>query len=69
MKSRKLITLEPALEELAADWPAWKRRAFAQKLRRWVRQLEVSAQILEAREQPSAARPLRRLPARKLVRN
>ncbi len=69
MKTRKCNPLESGLEELVAEWPAWKRRAFAQKLRRWVRQLEVSARVLEARQPPIARPPLRPLPARKLVRN
>jgi hypothetical protein len=69
MNVRKPVILEPGLEELVADWPAWRRRAFAKKLGRWVRQLEVSARILERRQRPNARPPLRPLPARKLARN
>ena len=40
------VRLEPELEEIAALWPAAKRFEVAQKLRRWARQLKISALIM-----------------------
>jgi hypothetical protein len=40
------VRLEPELEEIAALWPAAKRFEVAQKLKRWARQLKISAQIM-----------------------
>jgi hypothetical protein len=40
------VKLEPELEEIAALWPAAKRFEVAQKLKRWARQLKISAQIM-----------------------
>jgi len=42
------VTLEPELEEEAALMTAEERLALAEKLRRWARQLEVSAYIMKA---------------------
>ena len=42
------VTLEPELEEEAALMTAEERLALAEKLRRWARQLEVSAFIMKA---------------------
>jgi hypothetical protein len=41
------VTLEPELEEDAALLTSEERRALAEKLRRWARQLEVSAFIMQ----------------------
>ncbi len=41
------VTLEPELEEEAALMTAAERLALAEKLRRWARQLEVSAFIMK----------------------
>jgi hypothetical protein len=42
------VTLEPELEEEAALMTPEERLALAEKLRRWARQLEVSAYIMKA---------------------
>ena len=66
----KRVTLEPELEEIAALWPAAKRFEAAEKMRRWARQLTVSAKIMCMDATPS---PRRRgvpvLPRRKSVLN
>lgn len=41
------VRLEPELETRAALWSPEKRRATADKMERWVRQLRVSAAIIE----------------------
>ena len=41
------IRLEPALEAIVANWTPERRRKLAKKLGRWVRQLELSATIIE----------------------
>jgi len=43
------VILEPALEKVAALWSPARRRAEARKLKRWVRQLTVSAAVMERR--------------------
>jgi hypothetical protein len=40
------VTLEPELQEIAALWPAAKRFEVAHKLRRWAKQLKISAAIM-----------------------
>jgi len=40
------VTLEPELQEIAALWPAAKRFEVAHKLRRWAKQLRISALIM-----------------------
>lgn len=40
------VTLEPELEEIAALWPAAKRFEVADKLKRWAKQLKISALIM-----------------------
>jgi len=53
------VTLEPELEEDAALMTPEERLATAEKLRRWARQLEVSAHILrEHRRRLSAPKPM-----------
>jgi hypothetical protein len=51
------VTLEPELEEIAALWPAAKRFEAARKLRRWARQLAVSAMVMVNDARPSPRRP------------
>jgi len=66
----KRVTLEPELEEIAALWPAAKRFEAAAKMRRWARQLTVSAKIMCMDASPSPRRhgvPI--LPQRKAVLN
>jgi plasmid stabilization system protein ParE len=52
------VRMEPELEEIAGHLDPRERVEMAQKLARWVRQLQVSAHVLS---QPPSARP-RRLP-------
>jgi hypothetical protein len=40
------VTLEPELQEIAALWPAAKRFEVAHKLKRWAKQLKISAAIM-----------------------
>jgi hypothetical protein len=40
------VTLEPELQEIAALWPAAKRFEVAYKLKRWAKQLKISAAIM-----------------------
>ncbi len=62
------VRLEPELEELAASWSPEKRRVMAKKLRRWARQLDVSAHILTSDHSPRQP-SLKVLPHRKTVLN
>ena len=50
------VTLEPELEEDAALLTPEERLALAEKFRRWARQLEVSACIMQAISRRRAAR-------------
>jgi len=65
------VRLEPELEEIAALWPAAKRFEVAQKLKRWAKQLKISAQIMASdgrgRDSRPASVPL--LPRRKTILN
>jgi hypothetical protein len=63
------VTLEPELEEAAALMTAHERRMMAKRLRRWARQLEVSAFILDRVYAPKPPPALKVLPARRLVLN
>jgi hypothetical protein len=71
MKPR--VQLEPELEAIAALWPAAKRLEVARKLKRWSRQLRVSARIMlgdaalgDRRTRPQSVPAL---PLRKAARN
>lgn len=55
---KKRVTLEPELEAIAGALSPFDRLWLAKKLRRWIRQLEVSARVLSA----PPRRPGRRLP-------
>ena len=65
------VKLEPELEEIAALWPAAKRFEVAQKLKRWARQLRISAQIMASDGRGRAPRPasVPSLPGRKALLN
>jgi len=63
------VILEPALERIAALWTPSRRRAEARKLKRWVRQLIVSAAVMERRMAPRPPARLKGLHPRKLVLN
>lgn len=68
-KIKLKIQLEPELELQAATLDAHQRRALARLYRRWARQLEVSAKMLELHAKPSPKRPLHPLPRRRLQWN
>ena len=72
MKSDKKfcpVTLEPSLEEDAALLTAHERRMLAKRFRRYARQLEVSAFILDRVYAPPPPPSLKVLPPRKSVLN
>ena len=48
--------MEPELEAMAGDWPADDRKSMAKKLKRWAKQLEFSAIILEIDASPGGGR-------------
>lgn len=52
-ENRARVTLEPELEQEAALWSPERRRAAANKMERWVRQLRISAAIMERDRQVS----------------
>ena len=60
------VVLEPELEEEAALMTPSQRRAFAEMLERWARQLKVSAVILERRAGLRPRPSLAPLPRRRL---
>ena len=64
MKNNKYcpVTLEPELEEIAALWTAGRRLEAARKMRRWARQLEISAKVMFLRDRTARARPGNRPP-------
>ena len=63
------VTLEPELEAEACLWTPAQRRAAAKKMRRWARQLDVSAVILERLLAPRPKPALKGVPRRKLALN
>lgn len=65
------VKLEPELEEIAALWPAAKRFEVAQKLKRWSRQLRISALIMasDVRGRGPGPASLPALPRRKALLN
>jgi hypothetical protein len=67
------VTLAPELEAIAGQLPALARRQLARDFKKWARQLEVSAFIMERdRRRACGPRPtpvLKRLPLHVLVRN
>jgi hypothetical protein len=65
------VTLEPELQEIAALWPAAKRFEVAHKLKRWAKQLKISALIMasDGRGQNPKPASLPALPRRKAVLN
>jgi hypothetical protein len=50
------VTLEPELQEIAALWPAAKRFEVAHKLKRWAKQLKISAAIMASDGRAAQAR-------------
>lgn len=68
-RSHKPVTLEPELERIAANWLPAKRLVISRKLRRWARQLEVSAFILAQKPGCPRERFLRKLPLRIIATN
>lgn len=70
MNHNARVTLEPALQEVAALWSPAKRREMARVFARWARQLRVSANIIDAQERgPFRRRPSISLPLRKAKLN
>lgn len=69
MRNRPRVVCEPELEEEIALFTPAQRIALARKLRRWARQLEVSAFILRQALGPKAKPSLRALSRRKLFLN
>jgi hypothetical protein len=65
------VRLEPELEKIAALWPAAKRFEVAQKLKRWAKQLRISAMIMASDGRGPKARPasVPSLPRRKAALN
>jgi hypothetical protein len=65
------VRLEPELEEIAALWPAAKRFEVAQKLKRWAKQLRISALIMVSDGRGQKPRPasVPSLPRRKAALN
>lgn len=68
------VSLEPELEEIAALWPPVRRLEAAAKMRRWARQLEISARVMVSRARPDGGgrnrrRPLPVVARRKLMWN
>lgn len=63
------VQLEPELQEMAALWPAAKRFEVARKLKRWARQLNVSAKIMIRDAEVRPPRGVRALPRRKAALN
>lgn len=57
--------MEPELEAMAGAWSPAKRLETARKLKRWARQLKVSAFILLADASPRPPRVATTLPLRK----
>lgn len=66
---KRRVRLEPDLEEIAGDLNASGRRAMAWKLRRWARQLDVSATIIDLDSAPTRRPSLRPLARRRLLWN
>jgi hypothetical protein len=52
MNKKRRFTLEPELEEETCLMNASQRRALANKLRRWARELEVSARMMDMDNSP-----------------
>jgi hypothetical protein len=63
------VVLEPALQEQAELLTAPQRRALAKIYRRWARQLEVSAKIMETDTKSPTRDPLKPLARRRLKLN
>ena len=61
--------MEPELEEIAGMLPPSARRHLAKKLRRWVHELEVSADVMARDEAYRPAKKIPRLPDAALKRN
>jgi hypothetical protein len=66
---RSPVVLEPGLEEEALLMTPAQRRAAARKFRRWARQLEVSANILDKLNAPKPSPSLKVVPLRVLTSN
>ena len=74
MKSDKKfcrVILEPELQEIAALWPAAKRFEMARKLKRWAKQLRISALIMasDVRGGPRQPASMPALPRRRAALN
>lgn len=67
------VALEPRLEAIAGMLSARDRRELARKFKRWARQLDISAFIMESDHRRACAKlptpVLKRLPLHVLVRN
>lgn len=67
------VALEPRLEAIAGMLPARDRRELAREFKRWARQLDISASIMESDHRRAYEKrptpPLKRLPLRVLLRN
>jgi hypothetical protein len=66
---RARVTLEPELETEVVLFTPAQRMELAKKLKRWARQLEVSAVILRRASAPKPRPSLKALPRRKLFWN
>jgi len=66
---KRRFTLEPEQEEETCFMTAPQRRALANKLRRWARELEVSAKMMEMDEAPKPKPRIKYLSHRKLILN
>lgn len=67
--NKKRVRLEPELEQIAGDLGASQRKDMANKLRRWVKQLEFSSLILELDSAPKPPPVFRPLPRSRLRLN
>jgi hypothetical protein len=67
--ARMKITLEPELERTAGSLDASQCRRLASVYKRWARELEMKAAILETHSVPAPQPRLRRLPLQKLLLN
>jgi len=67
--TKRSITLEPALEELAGHLTPSQRVMLAKKFFRWSKQLYVSVHILRSDSQPRPRPALRPVPRRRLAMN
>jgi len=69
MKNGQKVTMEPELEQIAGDLTASELKAMARKMRRWIRQLEIKAFILDRDAGPRRRVSLPRVSQRHLILN